>query len=83
MSPLRKARLQRGLSIYDLAEAVGMSAASISRLERRVQSTSPTTAAKLAALLDLSLAQILLPDASEESATSDGEGGTGRSGVAP
>lgn len=83
MSPLRKARLQRGLSIYELAEAVGMSAASISRLERRIQSTSPTTAAKLAALLDLSLAQILLPDASEENASTDQEGATGRTGMAP
>jgi len=46
-----------------------MSAASISRLERRVQSTSASTAAKLAALLDLSLAQVLLPEESEEQAT--------------
>ncbi len=65
MSPLRKARLERGLSIYDLADAVGMSAASISRLERRIQSTSPATAAKLAALLGLTLAQVLLPDPNE------------------
>lgn len=67
MSPMRKARLERGLSIYDLADAVGMSAASISRLERRIQSTSAATAAKLAALLGLSLAQVLLPEANEES----------------
>lgn len=66
MSPLRKARLERGLSIYDLAEEVGMSAASISRLERRIQSTSAATAAKLATLLGLSLAQVLLPEANEE-----------------
>lgn len=68
MSPLRKARLARGLSIYQLAAAVGMSAASISRLERRMQSTSATTAAKLAAMLDLSLAQVLLPEANENTA---------------
>lgn len=68
MSPMRKARIERGLSIYELADAVGMSAASISRLERRVQSTSAATAAKLAALLGLSLAQVLLPEANEEHA---------------
>lgn len=68
MSPLRKARLARGLSIYELAAAVGMSAASISRLERRMQSTSASTAAKLAALLDLSLAQVLLPEVDEDAA---------------
>jgi len=54
------------LSIYDLADAVGISAASISRLERRIQSTSATTAAKLAALLGLTLAQVLLPDSNEQ-----------------
>jgi transcriptional regulator with XRE-family HTH domain len=64
---MRKARLERGLSIYELADAVGMSAASISRLERRIQSTSAVTAAKLAALLGVSLAQVLLPEENEES----------------
>ena len=54
------------MSIYDLADAVGISAASISRLERRIQSTSATTAAKLAALLGLTLAQVLLPDSNEQ-----------------
>lgn len=68
MSPLRKARLKRELSIYELAAAVGISAASISRLERGMQSTSATTAARLAALLDLSLAQVLLPEANEDDA---------------
>lgn len=70
MSPMRKARLERGLSIYELADVVGMSAASISRLERRIQSTSAETAAKLAALLGLSLAQVLLPEENEESTAS-------------
>jgi DNA-binding XRE family transcriptional regulator len=62
MSPLRKARLARDLSIYDLANTVGVSAASISRMERRLQCPSVTTAAKLAALLGLTLEQILLPE---------------------
>lgn len=66
MSPLRKARMERGMSIYQLAEAVGVSAASISRLERRLQSTSPATAARIAVLLGLSLEQILLPEAEQE-----------------
>lgn len=74
MSPLRKARLERGWSIYELADAVGISAASISRLERRVQSTSPTTAAKLAALLGLTLAQVLLPESNEQNVVQVGEG---------
>lgn len=65
MSPLRKARMERGMSIYQLAEAVGVSAASISRLERRLQSTSPATAARIAVLLGLSLEQILLPEAEQ------------------
>jgi len=74
MSPLRKARLERGWSIYELADAVDISAASISRLERRVQSTSPTTAAKLAALLGLTLAQVLLPESNEQNVFQAGEG---------
>lgn len=65
MSPLRKARLARGLSIYELADAVGISAASISRLERGIQSTSPATAARLAELFGLTLAQVLLPESNE------------------
>ncbi|MDP2832958.1 MAG: helix-turn-helix transcriptional regulator [Pseudomonadota bacterium] len=83
MSPLRKARLERGLSIYDLADAVGMSAASISRLERNVQSTSPTTAAKLAALLGLTLAQVLLPELNESAPPPGAEGGGADGGVTP
>lgn len=83
MSPLRKARLERGWSIYELADAVGMSAASISRLERRIQSTSPTTAAKLAALLGLTLAQVLLPESSEQNMAQPGENVTADTEVAP
>lgn len=74
MSPLRKARLERGMSIYQLAEAVGVSAASISRLERRLQSTSPPTAARIAALLGLTLEQVLLPDTAQaDSGKAQGE----------
>lgn len=83
MSPMRKARLERGLSIYDLADAVGMSAASISRLERRIQSTSAETAAKLAALLGLSLAQVLLPEANEENTAPMRVGSARKAKVAP
>ncbi|MBU1666195.1 MAG: helix-turn-helix transcriptional regulator [Gammaproteobacteria bacterium] len=83
MSPLRKARLERGWSIYELADAVGISAASISRLERRVQSTSPATAAKLAALLGLTLAQVLLPESNEQNVAQNGEGVGADSKVMP
>ncbi len=83
MSPLRKARLERGWSIYELADAVDISAASISRLERRVQSTSPTTAAKLAALLGLTLAQVLLPESNEQNVFQAGEGVGADSKVMP
>jgi len=83
MSPLRKARLERGWSIYELADAVGISAASISRLERRIQSTSPTTAAKLAALLGLTLAQVLLPESNEQNIVQPEEGVTVDTGVTP
>ncbi len=62
MSPLRKARLARGLSIYELAQKVDMSAASISRMERSLQCPSIATAAKLATLLGLTLEQIMLPE---------------------
>ncbi len=61
MSPLRQARLARGLTTYDLAREVGVSAASISRMERQLQYPSIATAAKLATLLDLTLEQILMP----------------------
>lgn len=63
MSPLRKARLERELSIYQLADSVGVSAASISRMERQLQCPSVATAAKLASLLGLTLEQVLLPEA--------------------
>lgn len=83
MSPLRKARLERGMSIYELADAVGMSASSISRLERNVQSTSPTTAAKLAALLGLTLAQVLLPESNESASPAHAKGGDADAGGTP
>ncbi len=65
MSPLKKARLAREMSIYQLADHVGVSAASISRMERRLQCPSVATAAKLSSLLGLTLEQILLPEAAD------------------
>ncbi|MDP2433844.1 MAG: helix-turn-helix transcriptional regulator [Pseudomonadota bacterium] len=65
MSPLRKARRERELSIYEVADMVGVSAASISRMERRLQCPSVATAAKLGSLLGLTLEQILLPEPPE------------------
>jgi transcriptional regulator with XRE-family HTH domain len=65
MSPIRKARLERELTIYDMAERAGVSAASISRMERRLQCPSVVTAVKLAGLLGLTLEQVLLPDQDE------------------
>ncbi len=62
MSPLRRARQERALSIYEVAQRVGVSAATISRVERRLQCPSITTASRLAALLNLTLEQILLPE---------------------
>ena len=62
MSPLRKARLTRGLSIYEMAQQMGVSAASISRMERRLQCPSIATAARLASFLGLTLEQIMLPE---------------------
>ncbi len=63
MSPLRQARLAKGLTTYDLAKEVGVSAASISRMERQLQYPSIATAARLASFLDLTLEQILMPGA--------------------
>ena len=65
MSPLKKARLARDLTIYELADQVAVSAASISRMERRLQCPSVATAARLSSLLGLTLEQILLPEPAE------------------
>lgn len=65
MSPLKKARLARDLTIYELADRVEVSAASISRMERRLQCPSVATAARLSSLLGLTLEQILLPEPAE------------------
>lgn len=65
MSPLRKARQERELSIYEIADMVGVSAASISRMERRLQCPSVATAAKLSSLLGLTLEQVFLPERSD------------------
>lgn len=74
MSPLRKARLDRALSIYEVAQRVGVSAASISRMERRLQCPSVTTASRLATLLNLTLEQILLPERDDSMAPRLGQG---------
>lgn len=72
MSPLRKARMERGLTIYELARTVGVSAPSISRMERFKQSPPVTVAAQLATLLGLTLEQVLLPPPSDRVPGKDG-----------
>ena len=62
MTPAKKARTKKNLTLADVARKCGVSAASISRIERGCQVASPETAAKLARVLGISERKILYPE---------------------
>ena len=62
MTPARKARKALGLTIYDIGEKAGVSAATVSRIEREKQESTPETAARLAKVLNITEEQILYPE---------------------
>ena len=47
MNQLRKKRHERGLTLQDVATAVGVAPSNLSRVERAQQSPSPTVAVRL------------------------------------
>lgn len=55
---MRRARLLRGMSIRELAERTGLSAALLSQIERGIANTTVDTLAKLSVALDLSFADL-------------------------
>lgn len=60
-TPLRRARIQAGLSQSELAEKVGITQGSLSEMERMECRPSPDVAEKLAAILGVSEMQLLYP----------------------
>ncbi len=62
MTPAKKARERKQLTIYEVAKRTGMSAASISRIENGKQGVSSLTAAKLAKALGITEQKILYPE---------------------
>lgn len=62
MSPLKKARIKQGLTIYEVAKKAGLRAPSVSRIERGY-STSAKTAERLArAVPGISEEMVLFPE---------------------
>lgn len=49
MTPLRKARLARGLTLNDVAKATGIDIGNLSRIETQKQAATPEVAEKLVA----------------------------------
>ncbi len=63
-SPLRKARLRRGLALRTVGRSVGLDAGSLSRIENGLQKARPKLAERLACYFghELSEIQILYPE---------------------
>jgi len=62
MTNVKQARKQKKLTVYDVAEHVGITAGAVSRIERGLLGISPSNAKKMADLLDLKLEQVLFPE---------------------
>jgi DNA-binding XRE family transcriptional regulator len=61
-TPLRKARCDQNKTQAEIASAIGLTEASLSRIERGQQAPSAAIAAKLAILLGISELEILYPE---------------------
>ncbi len=59
MSIIKQARKQKGMTVYDVADKVGVTAGVISRVERGLAGLRPVNARKLAQALDLTIEQVL------------------------
>ena len=53
VSPLRMARISRGLTLFDVGRAVGMGASLLSQIERGQASISRVRAERISQLLDV------------------------------
>ncbi|HBC55970.1 MAG TPA: XRE family transcriptional regulator [Gammaproteobacteria bacterium] len=62
MTPLRSTRLQRKLTLEQVAAEVGLDSSSLSRIERCEQYAGKDAATRLAAFFDLSELEILYPE---------------------
>jgi transcriptional regulator with XRE-family HTH domain len=62
MTPVKQARKRKNLTIYQVAKTVGLSAASISRIESGKQGASKTTATKLSRALGIAEKKVLYPE---------------------
>ena len=64
MTPLKKIRIERGLTIYTVASGVECSAGTISRVESGNHGVSPDLAERLARFFDGAITeeQVLYPD---------------------
>lgn len=63
-TPLRKIRLERGLTLTDVSRATDIDEGNLSRLERMEQKASPDTAERLSRFYDgqISEMEIIYPD---------------------
>lgn len=68
MTKLKQARMRKGLSIYEVAEKVGITAGQVSKIERRLCGISPRNAPALADVLGLTLDEVLGFDQEHEAA---------------
>lgn len=62
MTPLKKARIRAGISIYELARQTGIDRGNLSRLERGLAGMSRDNVAILARHLKISELEILYPE---------------------
>lgn len=62
MTNIKRARKLKGLTVYDVAAKVGVTAGAISRVERGLSGLRPANARKLAEVLDLTVEQVLFPE---------------------
>ena len=62
MSSIKDARKKKGMTVYQVAKALGVTAGVISRVERGLVGLRPSNAKKLAEILDLTVEQVLFPE---------------------
>lgn len=66
INKIKAARKAKGIKARQLAEMVGLTPASISKIERGLGGVRPTTAKKIADALGIPVVDVLFPSAEDE-----------------
>lgn len=62
MNNIKRARKLNGMTVYDVAQKVGITAGAVSRIERGLSGVRPSNAKKLAETLGISIEEVIFPE---------------------